>query len=159
MDIIEFCRRNDIANKLRTAIDDIENGNGYIVFDGLQYKGALVRVTYNGVNVILSPGPLLVGFDEIPKVITHLPVIEIQDTPGNAVLFPIACTGEEPWCPLQKKNAQDQPADLDTPISSETENPEYPKLGQDIVDAVNESREKELEVKPTEKTKKRRSTT
>lgn len=73
MDIIEFCRRNDIANKLRAAIEDIENGNGYIVFDGLQDKGALVRVTYNGVNVVLSPGPLLVGFTEIPKVITQLP--------------------------------------------------------------------------------------
>lgn len=73
MDIIEFCRRNDIANKLRAAIDDIENGNGYIVFDGLQDKGALVRVTYNGVNIVLSPGPLLIGFDKIPKVITQLP--------------------------------------------------------------------------------------
>jgi hypothetical protein len=161
MNIIEFCRRNDIANKLRAAIEDIENGNGYIVFDGLQDKGALVKVTYNGVNVVLSPGPLLVGFDEIPNVITRLPSTKKVNLLGHVEIqtsdalkpdeIAIVTPGENPTEPPQIIKITD--------LEEATPDAEELKLGQDIVDAVNGSRAKEPEYKSPEKTKKRRSTT
>jgi hypothetical protein len=52
----QFCKRTDFMAKLRAALEDVENGQGFEVFEGLQtYECCVVCMTFNGEVVRLTP--------------------------------------------------------------------------------------------------------
>ena len=51
----QFVKRTDFMAKLRAALEDIEQGQGFGVFEGLQVRGnCAVSLSFDGVSVRLA---------------------------------------------------------------------------------------------------------
>lgn len=64
MDTKQFCLENNIVNKIRHALEDIEVGQGYDVFKGIETGSCNVKMLIDGPHVslhhleIIEPVPL-----------------------------------------------------------------------------------------------------
>lgn len=59
MDIAQFIKQNGVFAKLVAALDDIRNGNGWAVFDGLQNGEVTVNIRYDGEHCVFVAMPKL----------------------------------------------------------------------------------------------------
>jgi hypothetical protein len=79
----EWYQHNDIANKLRAALEAVIDGHGLAaIFDGLAEGKATVSVSYNGETCVFyretpTLNKLKVATPETPLIV---PVAEAQDT-------------------------------------------------------------------------------
>ncbi len=71
--ITQFVKRTDFMAKLRAALEDVEQGQAFGIFEGLQRRGnCALTLSFDGVSVRLAP------FDVRPEVRAR---IEAQQKP------------------------------------------------------------------------------
>jgi hypothetical protein len=84
--MFEWFKRNDIGRKLQAAVEDVINGDSWGPFEGLEKGEALVRVSLaKGEVIVFTKGPLILEFDEYPKVIRQIHDVTVEKAPELAM--------------------------------------------------------------------------
>lgn len=55
--ISDFCRKTDFVAKLKATLENIQEGNGHAVFEGLQSGQCTVSIKFDGTTVSLANIP------------------------------------------------------------------------------------------------------
>ena len=173
----EWCAKNAIGNKLRAAIENIEVGKGWDMFNGLETGETLIKVVYSGPVISIEPYKKektggIPGFEKSPETpnknaarVTLVPesktepekALETQKPNLKKKLDELAKRLHEGWITVEQyKNER---ADLEAKqVDLETED-QAENIGKNTDKSANmdlEAKKVDLEAKPEKPLKRKK---